>query len=424
VYGALFEMFSFTQLEALPFFSIVTLLLATCTLLVATQILEILVRKPQQVFWGIVFISTTFSFLKYSQEFEAYILPIFVSCVGTFYYLKGYRMLSAILLGIACVFHQIHIFWLGGMFIADALKKPRNSIYLLLGLSVPVFSYIVYANIHSMALSHLLFHDVEQGLVQVYPNLNNLLFLVVNAVRSVLFIQSETISQLKEWNVEVWIFAMLLIALLISGLVILIKSGTRVMRINAHNKPILIVLVLQFLFAAYSVGNIEFMVMIPILLVFLMSAETNLKGYARIVMGLSLWNVTQFVIPQNTKTTNFLAETHQFLQANKLDDSNLIITEQPDYLINYLEYHQLINSEKQSTANIVGDNSNLDSLLTLHSYNSVYIIKPKKQVLNRFSITHNAQFKFTLTDRYTMDTVEHFALEVIKIRQIITNSSD
>jgi len=89
-----------------------------------------------------------------------------------------------------------------------------------------------------------------------------------------------------------------------------------------------------------------------------------------------------------------------------------------------LEYHQLINSKKQSIANIIGDNSNLDSLLTMHSYNSVYIIKPKKQMLNRFSITHNAQLKFTLKDRYSIDTVEHFALEVIKIRQIITNSND
>jgi apolipoprotein N-acyltransferase len=141
-------------------------------------------------------------------------------------------------------------------------------------------------------------------------------------------------------------------------------------------------------------------------------------------LGISLWNISQFIIPQNKKKEPFLSTAHTFIEANSLNQKDLIITPEPDYLINYLEYHQLINSEKQSIANIVGDNSNLDSLLTEHSYNSVYIIKPKKQLLNRFSITHNAQLKFTLKDRYSIDTVEHYALEVIKIRQLITNSND
>ena len=424
VYNAFFELLRFTQIEPIRLFSIITLFFSTLTLLIIIKILELLLQKEQNVFVGIVFISTTFSFLRYSQEFEAYILPIFISCIGTYYYLKGNRIIAAVALGIACLFHQIHIFWLVGMFLMDVIKKPRNSIYLLLALSIPALTYIVYAYVHSISLSHLVFHDVDQGLVQVYPNLHNLLFTMINAVRSVIFANGESLVFLKEWDFKIWTILIITLLLLIIGTTMWLKSGIKRFQFTAQNKPLILVLVLQFLFAAYSVGNIEFMVMIPVILMFLMPKGLNFKGFALIVMGISLWNISQFIIPQNKKKGPFLSTAHTFIEANSLNQKDLIITPEPDYLINYLEYHQLINSEKQSIANIVGDNSNLDSLLTMHSYNSVYIIKPKKQMLNRFSITHNAQLKFTLKDRYSIDTVEHYALEVIKIRQIITNSND
>ena len=77
------------NLNPIQIFSTFNILLGSFTLLIFYKTLNTIKPYTQLNFWLTFLVAFTFGFLRYSSENETYILPLFFSLLGTFFYFKG-----------------------------------------------------------------------------------------------------------------------------------------------------------------------------------------------------------------------------------------------------------------------------------------------------------------------------------------------
>jgi len=134
----------------------------------------------------VLFIAGCFGFLRYSIENETYIIPLFFGSLGL-YFLNDlkFKNLSWFFLSVACLFHQIYIFWLIPVLVFNLIRY--KSIKGLFGsftvVSIPYFFAALYFNKNLLSI---VFQDVESGLVNNYFSLHNVLLGIINVFRSII----------------------------------------------------------------------------------------------------------------------------------------------------------------------------------------------------------------------------------------------
>jgi len=273
-----------------------------------------LIKKEKIVY--ILITGFSFSLWRYGTENETYIIPITFSLLGSLYFLKylkterlKYIFFSGLFASVACLFHQIQFFWWLGLLVGIFLYKRRFNVlvsYCITALIVPVVYTLVLLYHQNQPLSisnvlHFVLHDFYTGSATPEFGWKNFFFVILNSFRTFFQIHP-TIFILIKRNL---LFS-LPILLLFYFMYVLVKSflkktlfTKREIDNNSFIKTHFLVFILHFLFAFYAVGNVEFMVMIPflILLGLLISYKINFHLLSLFALTLFIWNFSYGIFP-------------------------------------------------------------------------------------------------------------------------------
>ena len=271
-------------------------------------LLAINYNKSQSICWSLL-IAGCFGLLRFSLENETYILPLFFSLLGSHFITNfknsnSHEYMGFALLAISVLFHQSYIFWFFA-FAINAISR-RRFIPLFISVSMIVIFYLLFAIKSNQSILSFIIHDVDAGLVQVIPNINNLKFTLINGLRTIFQVHGNMLILIQNWIVVslVGIAGMLLV---LFGVLHSLRNSTldlNKVKFAAAIKqrlqnPFFIAFHLQFAFAFYSVGNAEFMVMLPIL--FLLSFHDKVipvfTHIHQMALGLWIYNGVFFIVP-------------------------------------------------------------------------------------------------------------------------------
>ena len=258
----------------------------------------------------------SFAYWRYATNIEVYILPILFSLVSTFYFVKYIRLqpkpififLSGLAGAIACLYHQLHIIWwlgllMGGVVVAGK-KKQFLLFYTLPFLIVPLtyFSVIYFYTHQALTfynIIHFVLHDFYSGEAGVPLGFNHIKLGLINLGRT--FFQVNGIVGLLLGKYPwLWLAPILSASLLIYFICKVINNYKKFSYIDKSLFRIFFgILTSQWLFAVYNVGNAEFMVMLPALLVLMLAFIPAIPGRAIIslVCALFIWNFTFGILP-------------------------------------------------------------------------------------------------------------------------------
>jgi hypothetical protein len=321
--------------DPLLFFSSLHLLVSLGCVFVLVKILEHRHWSQSRIYLALLFILSGFAFTKYNIENEVYFYPILLSLIGSYLYENNKPYRAAMWLGFATLFHQIHIFWLIGLLFPRDWKQYRNYYPLILGLFVPVLTYSAVGLTTGTSINILLFQDVEAGLVQIIPNLKNFVFLAVNSVRLLFQIHGDIALFWNLWSPYYSGIAILLFIFVLLGAVVYLRERRYRYQKSDWYRAYVWAFLLQFLFAWYSVGNIEFMILLPFLFILTLRNGSLLKHSMLFSVGLFVWNTTQWFIPMAKTRPNRIHDqisiSHRIIQ----DDQNDRFYKNPNPILVY-----------------------------------------------------------------------------------------
>ncbi|MDQ3072705.1 MAG: hypothetical protein M3Q97_05525 [Bacteroidota bacterium] len=421
--------------QALELMQAINSIFAALSLLLLWNLIQGLQEKiSEDVTAGFVFFTgASYGVMRFATENETYIIPIFLSLAGSLYFLKhlgsgkNKHILGAgLFAAVACLFHQVHVFWWIGLFVGVYYSKGFGKSmwwYFLPALLVPlVYSLVLFAETDQLSVSSLnryVFHEYSSGNVEPALTLKNVLLGIINLART--FIQLHGIQAYMFG--KSWFYALPAIASL--GLLVYSISKSRSTRkINPDNRtPIfsrshLIIACLHVFFAFFAGGNSEFMVMLPYLFVLWMASTFTFSFTPVWLAGVALmvWNFTYGVFPS---WKSKFSHHKEFIEFIKHEPEALFIVHDYPLLVNELEYmngNKVSRNVSRSPSMLAAKGYGVDSLrsqvdLMLLKGNAVYtdIINAPK-VLSRASIVQgdeNGGF-FAKYDTMPVDSFDTF----------------
>jgi hypothetical protein len=309
---------------------------------------EFITKDKPTAFVAMLLAGSAFATLRFATENETYILPLLYSLWGTWFLLcyqnepKISRLyLGFILLAIAVLFHQIHCWWwLAAVLFFPAGKQKWGAVAVSLG--IILIAYFGVAAYQQKTWWTYPFSDAISGTVNLVPGFDNLKFSIINSIRTWVQVHGNIPFFLQEWP-WLWIFPALSVGCI--GFAIFTKSkkvDNEILQMPLGGlRWLRVALLLQFLWAVYSVGNAEFMVMIPFLLLlsfpsFLWKLRHKLLPAA---LAILCWNLGAFLIPNaHIKTINYGAELNLIMKIAEQEkpDGIVFIARERIVLENYL----------------------------------------------------------------------------------------
>jgi hypothetical protein len=272
-----------------------------------------------------LFVGCSFGLMRFATEAETYIIPIFFSLLSSFHYQNylnskkdKYILYSGLMASIACLFHQIHLFWGIGLFLGFLKTKRFKSVFLYLvttPLVLVVYSIVlVYYNKAAFSgynLFRFLAEYYFSAKADVQVGTSNLVITIITFFRTFFQVHG-TILEVLKLQPATYIAIILAVTLLFISIFKFSKSVK--FHLSNKEKPFewthFIIFVLQLGFAFYSHGNSEFMVMIPFLIAIFyhLFLDFNLAVIKYLAVMLFIWNFTFGIYPnqhydyQNNKT--------------------------------------------------------------------------------------------------------------------------
>ncbi len=301
---------------------------------------------------GLVFLAgASFGTMRYATENETYILPIFFSALGSYFWCKyqttrkiEYILGSSFWAAVACLYHQVHFFWWLGLLLSVGITSGWNwkkiSWFVLPAGVVPLGYAVV------MALQHIpysqaprfVFLDFYKGEVESAITYKNFLLTGISLIRTFLEVHGR-LYYLGKQNLF-YIIPALVTSFLFS---LAFRSYLRTRRNLALLHPSSFwthaaILGMQLLFAWFAVGNAEFMVMVPILLaISLGSIKIEHPGNLFLLgTSLLLWNLAYAVLPSYFYTYTNHACTLAYV---KQHPQAVLLLEDKNAFDTYLFYH-------------------------------------------------------------------------------------
>lgn len=268
--------------------------------------------RSKSLAW-ITFIGSSWGIMRFATENETYIVPIVCSLVGSLFLLRYYQgqrikhlLLSGLFTALACLFHQIHFFWWLAFAVVLLFKDgfKRTVIFVLPAFIVPLV-YLLVIGLENGGIPSLedvfrfVFRDYMAGIALFGFGLTSFVMTGISLVRMFLQVHGYMLMLVQA---NLWLLGFVALALLLGFQSIRHLKGTSVDFkilgsgfILAH----LLAFIFQFSYAFLSVGNSEFMVMLPALFVIVLSGisknETRLIGYA--ALGMLVWNLSFGLMP-------------------------------------------------------------------------------------------------------------------------------
>ena len=309
----------FPALDALRFMQLLNALFSIASLFLLMRMLISKGLNGVHAGWLTFAVGCSFSVMRFSVEAEVYIVPIFFSLLSSFYYqryLYSKRSLNAfyggLMASLACLFHQIHLFWGIGLFIGWAMAKNKKAVFLYL-LSTPLVLVVYGMVLYFYNDQPLSINALFRFLASYYYSSNADIGLGFKDVIITIITFFRTFFQVHGLVVEVYKI-MPVVAMLCSGVVLLLLSkgvigflqrksisGFRFVSAIPLEITHLIIFGFQFAFAFYSHGNSEFMVMLPFLLVIVYSdwISQRLNSIKQLAYAMLLWNLIFGILPNH-----------------------------------------------------------------------------------------------------------------------------
>ncbi len=298
-------------IDAMMLMNIVTALFAIAALLVSWRILQRITEKTTAKAL-VLFLGACFGFMRYSVQCETYVIPIFFSVVASYFFLRTIRdnkllfaFASGLMSVLACLFHQVQIFWTVGLFVGLLFsKRYRESIvYTFTLLVIPAIyslTLVFYengewsvSNLFHYALSYY-FTDASSGI-----GWKNILMTPISFVRSIMQIHGNFLLLLKMMP---WLYVVFLLLPIMAYIVYrMIKHGRKVVTDKLFGFVHFGIFAFQFAFACFSDGNTEFMVMLPFALSFYLASMFYLQARSVTFLATSLfvWNFCWAILPES-----------------------------------------------------------------------------------------------------------------------------
>ncbi|PJJ47778.1 hypothetical protein CLV45_4916 [Hymenobacter chitinivorans DSM 11115] len=359
------------DVDTLAALKVLNALAAGGSLLVLRQLLRRLRPAGTTVWPWLLLVGASFGVLRFATENEAYILPVLLSLLGSLawarYQLGGWKLRHLAAAGfwaaLACLFHQIHFCWWLGLLLGTAYYAPGAKlrallVYALPALLVPV-AYVAtlpywQQPLTVAALWRFVFHDYYAGTATGSVSGHGLLLSVVNLGRTFVQVHGSMLALLRQYPALGLVGLAFLGLLAYAGWLLglgfrrrnqVVESGTVA---SAAVLPVvlshLVVLGLQLLFAVYSEGNAEFMVMAPALLTVVVAAGLPwLPPRAVAALGLALlgWNLAFGLVPSHYLrfANTGIAPNSPLLGQILSEPTSWFLLDNHNLTLNQLHYH-------------------------------------------------------------------------------------
>lgn len=319
----------------------VNAVMAYFSLRILVKILRIMMLTEQQILGWVLVVGSSFAVMRFATEGETYLLPVFFSLLGSFYFLKfsiNRQHTSLLLAGtfcaMACLFHQIQIGWyLGLMLGAICLAKRKAWLILLPALLIPLVYVLVWKSIGSHeAFFQFINRDFYTGTATFSIGFKNVLLTAANFIRSFFQVHGIIPFFLRK---SPWAYAAILSMILL--LIWTIRKGGSIgwkdlsSPFQVFRYIHLGIFLLQLFLAFLSLGNAEFMVMLPFLLPLWIPAFISFRPQLLIGLGgiLLIWNLTFGLFPRSSHTYYSHEKLIAFIRENPADyyllkDKNLL----------------------------------------------------------------------------------------------------
>ncbi|HET8572704.1 MAG TPA: hypothetical protein VFL76_02425 [Edaphocola sp.] len=321
LYNKFFELLSlpfrklFSGLDLLAFAKTLNGLFAISVLALADRILKKAYDySPGKSIPLLLATAFCFGFWRFSIENESYIVAIFFSLLASnsflnLYLSEGNKALAALTAGlwaaIACLFHQINFFWWLGLLISVFYSKSTRKytlIYSIPAVIVPVtYGLVLVYNYHqTLTISHFIhfvFYSYFSGSAPIVIGPKNIFFTAVAMIRTFIQIYPTQLTLLKS-NVGYYLplgFGIFILYYLFknrSAVFLTTMPSERNKKLRSFVSCHILIISLQFLFAAFSMGNAKFMIMLPLLIILTLPyfGEFN-RVFTKLLVGfLFLWN--------------------------------------------------------------------------------------------------------------------------------------
>ncbi len=375
--------------------------------------------KKKSLVWTL-FVGSSFAVLRYGTENETYIIPIFFSIVGSYFYLHylqkrevhpegKYLFLSGLFASLSCLFHQVHFFWwlalLLGVFLLPEQRKVRE--FFLFALPAWIVP-IVYAFVLSLHLAmeltfsnylSFVFEYYYSESAEVEMGIFNLILTPISFFRTFLqahgniinfFLARPIISSL---SIACFIYCMYKA---IFPLKFHFSLGRKKTFITIHALAFL----MHFAFAFFSKGNAEFMVMLPFLLAICLSYwVTNSEGKVlHLAIALLIWNMTFAILPnhfynlQNNEKLISVIRSHP--------DQRFILLERNKIVAQYKYMYNTDIFDRTFTAGEIAENDQEGVFLT--------DVLSKQQPYSRASIVLNRSLDFEYETEREVSEIQAF----------------
>ena len=301
-----------SDVDAMALMNVVTALFAIATLLVSWRIL-IRLTEESTAKALVLLLGACFGFMRYSVQCETYIIPIFFSVAASYFFLRAVRdnrllfaFASGIMSVMACLFHQVQIFWTIGLLLGLLFSRHyRESIvYAVTLLVVPLIYSLVFvlyggnewsvSNIFRYALSYYFTESASSGI-----GWKNLLITPISFVRCIIQVHGNFVILLRMMP---WLYALFILIPLMAYVVYrIIRLGQKMINDRLFGFVHLGIFVFQFAFACFSDGNTEFMVMLPFAFAFGLASVYYMPARSMVIFAVSLfvWNFCWSILPEN-----------------------------------------------------------------------------------------------------------------------------
>lgn len=307
--------FAGISVNAMILMKLVNAFFALAALFVLALLLERKNPNSSSTIWWIIFAGLSFGTLRFATDVETYIMPTVFSLLGSYILYKNENNLklhnivaASFFAAFACLFHQIHFFWWLALFIyVFRIKKGFKYLmaYIIPAFIVP-FAYIcvlVFYNHSALSISsffQFIFHDYLNGQADIVVGFKGILLTVINACRTIFQIHGYLLGLMH-------VYPILFASVVVSTLILIVLSIKKVflVRLKKTNEIFpfvhLLLVIMQFLFAALSDGNAEFMAVLVFQIPFVFSFyfinyQHCIKYFA---LAILVWNISFAAIPMH-----------------------------------------------------------------------------------------------------------------------------
>jgi len=278
-------------------------------------LLSLFLDKNKAAVWTLLAVCS-FGFMRFSTEVETFIIPIFLSLLSTYFFqkhlklnLNRYALYSGIFASLACLFHQIHLFWGVGLlvgFITNRKLKP-TLLYLATTPSV-IFIYslvILFYNNSYLSVNNIFSYIADyyySDKADVSIGINNIIITIITFTRTFFQVHGSLLLIFEKYMIASALSSLFTtLCMIISFKLLTIKKIKNKISSNVFVFTHLLIFILQLSFAIFSHGNSEFMVMLPFLIAIFLPfiIEINIKSILCFTMGMFMWNFSFGIIPNH-----------------------------------------------------------------------------------------------------------------------------